>query len=247
MSINQLKKDLQKYASKEKAYTFQRFFKTAPGEYGEGDRFIGITVPNCRTVANKNLHLSLRDTQKLISSKIHEERLVALLILVEQFKKADVKIKKRIFNFYLKNTKYINNWDLVDLSAPKIVGEYLHENPYCATILQGGSLKGKETLDRLAKPDNLWERRIAILSTFAFIRKGNYSQTLEIAKILLNDKHDLIHKAVGWMLREVGKINQETEEKFLNKYYKKMPRTMLRYAIKRFDEDKRRVYLMGNI
>ncbi len=265
--LTKLKKDLRIYSSNEKAKLFHRFFKAGNGEYGEGDKFIGVTVPNCRIIAIKYNNLSLSKLQKLLKSEIHEERLVALLILVEQFKKGDLKAKEKIFNFYLRNTKYINNWDLVDLSSHKIVGEYLLENPHCTTLrvghrlgkvfdsessphgleatLQGSTFKGSMLLNQLAKSDNLWERRISIISTAAFISRGKFDITMGVSEVLLHDKHDLIHKAVGWMLREVGKRSLETEEKFLKKYYKQMPRTMLRYAIERLPEDLRLQYLNG--
>jgi 3-methyladenine DNA glycosylase AlkD len=228
--LNQLKKDLKKLANPEKAGILQRFFKTGKGEYGEGDLFLGITVPEQRKIAKKYSELPLKETQKLLSGKIHEHRLTALLILVIKYKKADDTDKKRISHFYIKNFKHINNWDLVDLSSEKILGEYLLE-------------KDKSLLYRLAKSKNLWERRIAVITTFAFIRNNRFDDTLKISGLLLNDRHDLIHKAVGWMLREIGKRDQEVEEKFLKKHYRKMPRTMLRYAIEKFDEKKRQFYL----
>jgi 3-methyladenine DNA glycosylase AlkD len=228
--LNQLKKDLKKLANPEKAKILQRFFKTGKGEYGEGDVFLGITVPEQRKIAKKYSGLPLSETQKLLSGKIHEHRLTALLILVIKYKKADDTDKKKISHFYIKNFKHINNWDLVDLSSEKILGDYLLE-------------KDKSLLYRLAKSKNLWERRIAVITTFAFIRNNQFNDTLKISGLLLNDRHDLIHKAVGWMLREIGKRDQEVEEKFLQKYYRKMPRTMLRYAIEKFDEKKRQFYL----
>lgn len=228
--LNQLKKDLKKLANPEKAGILQRFFKTGKGEYGEGDLFLGITVPEQRKIAKKYSGLPLKETQKLLSGKIHEHRLTALLILVIKYKKADDTDKKRISHFYIKNFKHINNWDLVDLSSEKILGEYLLE-------------KDKSLLYRLAKSKNLWERRIAVITTFAFIRNNRFDDTLKISGLLLNDRHDLIHKAVGWMLREIGKRDQAVEEKFLKKHYRKMPRTMLRYAIEKFDEKKRQFYL----
>lgn len=231
--IDRLRKDLNKLKNPEKAKILSRFFKTGRGEYGEGDIFLGITVPDQRKVVKKYANLSFRETQQLLSSKIHEYRLVALLILVEQYKKASVEKKKDFFDFYLKNTKNINNWDLVDLSAPSIVGEYL---------LNQGNDKA-HLLYKLAKSENLWERRIAIISTYAFIRKNIYQDTLKISEILLSDKHDLIHKAVGWMLREIGKRNLDTELEFLNKHYKNMPRTMLRYAIEKLDSNKKIFYM----
>ena len=230
LALTQLKKELKKISSPRQAKILQRFFKTGKGEYGEGDIFLGIKVPEQRKVADKFQELSLKDIEKLLNSKIHEYRMSALFILIKQYEKADEEYKKEIFNFYLKNTKNINNWDLVDLSAPKIVGDYLLNKP-------------RKILYKLARSSNLWERRIVIISTWIFIKNNEFDDTLKIAKILLNDKHDLIHKAVGWMLREVGKRDQKIEEEFLKKYYLKMPRTMLRYAIERFNEKKRKFYL----
>jgi 3-methyladenine DNA glycosylase AlkD len=224
-SLIQLKKELKKLADPRQAEILQGFFKTGKGKYGEGDIFLGIKVPEQRKVADKFEDLSLEDLEKLLDSKIHEHRMSALFILIKQYEKADEEYKKEIFNFYLKNTKNINNWDLVE-----IVGDYLLNKP-------------RSILYKLAKLNNLWERRIAIISTWIFIRNNEFDDTLKIAKILLNDKHDLIHKAVGWMLREVGKRDQKVEEEFLKKYYLKMPRTMLRYAIERFSEKKRKFYL----
>ncbi len=229
--LNQAKQDLQKLKNKEKAKILSRFFKTGKGEYGEGDVFFGITVPDQRKVAKKYSNLNLEEVQDLFSSKIHEHRLVALLILIKKYKSSDAKVRKGFFDFYLKNTKNINNWDLVDLSASHIVGNYLLD-------------KNKSILYKLAKSNDLWERRISIISTFEFIRNNRFEETLKISELLLNDRHDLIHKAVGWMLREVGKRDQEIEEQFLKKHYRNMPRTMLRYAIERFDKDKRKFYLV---
>ncbi len=230
MTSEDLKKELNLYANFEKANLLQRFFKTGKGQYGEGDIFIGVMVPNTRKVAKKFINLSLSEIEKLLYSKIHEERLCALLILVEKFAMANLGEREKIYYFYIKNAKQVNNWDLVDLSAPKIVGEYLLN-------------KDKSILYKFAISRNLWEKRISILSTFTFIKNGKYKNSLKIAKILLKDKHDLIHKAVGWMLREVGKKDLAEEEKFLKKYYKIMSRTMLRYAIEKFPEEKRREYL----
>ena len=233
--IKELKKDLQKYASKEKAKIFQRFFKTGKGEYGEGDIFIGLTVPESRSIAKKYSEIEFFELQELLQSKIHEERLVALLILVDKYKHSkDLKAKKQIYDFYIKNTAYINNWDLVDLSASRISGQY---------ILDSNDSNARKQLYIFAKSKNLWERRIAIISTFQFIYYNTFDDTLKISEILLTDKHDLIHKAVGWMLRELGKRNQSLEEEFLKKYYKTMPRTMLRYSIEKFDEKKRKFYM----
>ena len=228
--LNKLKKDLNKLKNKEKAKILAGFFKTGKGEYGEGDIFLGIIVPEQLKIAKKYFDLNLNGLNKLIFSKIHEYRLVSLLILINKYNKVDNKEKKKIFSFYLKNIKYINNWDLVDLSAPNIIGDYLLD-------------KDRKILYKLAKSKNLWEKRISIISTYRFIKENNFNDTLKISEILLNDEHDLIHKAVGWMLREVGKKDQAIEEKFLRKYHKVMPRTMLRYAIEKFDENKRKFYL----
>ena len=232
--LNQIKEDLLKLKNPEKAEILSRFFKTGKGQYGEGDIFLGITVPEQRKVAKQYPELPLTDLKKLLSNKIHEYRLISLLILIIKYRKADALGKREIFNFYLKNRKNINNWDLVDLSAAYIVGNYLLE-------------KDKSILYKLARSNNVWERRIAIMSTFEFIKNGEFEDTLKISELLINDKHDLIHKAVGWMLRETGKRHMLTEEKFLKKHYKKMPRTMLRYAIERFPECKRQSYLKGSI
>jgi 3-methyladenine DNA glycosylase AlkD len=228
--LDKIKKDLSKLKNSEKSKILARFFKTGKGEYGEGDIFLGIIVPKQREVAKKYVGASLGDLQKLLSSKIHEYRLTALLILVQKYQKSDVSEKKKIVSFYLKNTKNINNWDLVDLSAEKILGDYLLDND-------------RKILYKLARSKNLWEKRIAILTTYRLIKNNQLEDTLKISKILLNDKHDLIQKAVGWMLREVGKVDQKVEEKFLLRYHKSMPRTMLRYAIERFSEEKRKGYL----
>lgn len=219
--LTKLQKELVTLANKDKAKILQRFFKTGIGEYGQGDIFLGVTVPQSRVIAQKFKDLLLVDIEQLLKSKIHEERLIALLLLVGKFQKGTDKIKKEIYDFYLSHAKLVNNWDLVDISAHQIVGTYLLN-------------KQKIILTRLAKSGNIWERRIAIVATYAFIRHNKFRDTLKIAKILLYDKHDLIHKAVGWMLREVGKKDQKVEELFLKKYYKIMPRTMLRYAIERF-------------
>lgn len=225
--------EINKSANPKKAELLSRFFKTGPGQYGEGDVFLGITVPVSRKIALKYKNLSFPEISKLLSSKIHEERLIALLILVNQFEHGQENTRKKIFEFYLAHTKFINNWDLVDLSAPNIVGMYLLGK------------KDRKILTRLARSNNLWERRIAIISTLAFIVKAKeYKDTFEISTILLHDKHDLIHKAVGWMLREVGKrISESVEREFLDLYYQEMPRTMLRYAIERFDSKSRMYYL----
>jgi len=226
-----LLEELKKLSSKEKVATYQRFFKTGKGHYGEGDIFLGITVPETRRVARQFIHISPDEIEKHLRSKYHEERLAALMILVDNYQK---KRSKEIVRFYLKNLRYANNWDLVDLTADKILGSYLFD-------------KNKSILYKLLKSSNLWERRIAIVSTFHFIKNNEFSDTLRISKLLLNDKHDLIHKAVGWMLREVGKRDEKTLESFLKAHYKIMPRTALRYAIERFPEEKRLRYLKGKI
>ena len=232
--LQHVNKEIEKYSNKEKAKLLQGFFKTGKGEYGEGAVFLGITVPKQRQIAERFKDIGLNEIQELLNSQIHEKRLIALLILVERFKKSDEKGKKEIFEFYLNNTKRINNWDLVDLSAPNIVGAFLLD-------------KNRDTLHKLAISENLWEKRISIISTFAFIRNNEVEDTLNISKSLLGDKHDLIHKAVGWALREVGKKNQEALEDFLRKHYKIMPRTMLRYSIEKFPEEKRQKYIKGKI
>jgi 3-methyladenine DNA glycosylase AlkD len=235
-NLQSLKSELKSLSNPEKARVLQRFFKTGKGEYAEGDIFLGIPVPESRKIAKKYLALSREEIKALLESKIHEERLIALLILVHQFKKAKKNRleQRRIFNFYLSNTKHINNWDLVDLSAPNIVGEFAFKDE-------------TSILNLLARSQNLWEKRIAIVSTLTFIRKRKFGETLAISEMLLNDQHDLIHKAVGWMLREVGKRNLEILELFLKSHYKQMPRTMLRYAIEKFPEEKRQMYLKGEI
>ncbi len=231
LTLLQLKKELKSLANPKQAKILQRFFKTGLGQYGEGDIFLGIKVPAQREVANKYTHLSFANIKDLLKSKIHEHRLVGVLILVSKYKGVGEQEKKKIFNFYIKNYQGINNWDLVDLSAPTIVGDYLLN-------------KNKNILYKLAKSKNLWQKRIAIISTFTFIKNNKFNNTLKISKLLLNDDHDLIHKAVGWMLRELGKRDQKIEEEFLKKHVKKMPRTMLRYAIERFPEKKRKSYLV---
>lgn len=224
-------RELRLLANPQKAENLTRFFKCGEGEYGEGDKFLGIIVPEQRKIVRKYCsEISLAEIEKLMGSQFHEHRLTGLLMLVEKFAKANKKLQKEIFDCYLKNIKYINNWDLVDLTAPKIIGAYLLN-------------KDRKILYKLAQSKNLWEKRIAILATSVFIRQNNFTDTLKISEILLIDEHDLIHKAVGWMLREVGKRDQKTEEIFLRKHYIQMPRTTLRYAIEKFDEEKRQAYL----
>lgn len=235
MSLQKLKKDLQKNSNPEKAKILQRFFKTGKGQYGEGDIFLGIVVPKQREISKK-YDLNLKDLNKLLDSKIHEHRLCALFILIKKYKKSNEKTKKEIFNFYIGNSKRINNWDLVDLSAPNIAGDYIFHNK-----------KEIKKLYSFSKSKNLWEKRISIISLFYFIREKQFDDTFAISEILLNDSHDLIHKAVGWMLREIGKRDLKVLEDFLKKHYKDMPRTMLRYSIEKFDEGKRQKYLKGEI
>jgi 3-methyladenine DNA glycosylase AlkD len=229
-----IKSELLNKADKQKAKDLQRFFKTGPGQYGDGDVFIGIVVPEQRRTANKFRDAGLTEIEKLLHDEIHECRLTALLILCEKFDKADSDERKKIFELYIKNYDYINNWDLVDLSAPKIAGGYLLDND-------------RSFLVELAKSGNLWKQRIAVLATFAFIKNNDFNDTLKLAKLLINHRHDLIHKAVGWMLREAGKRDIDVLISYLNRYYKKMPRTMLRYAIEKLDEETRVKYLKGTV
>lgn len=231
--LSLLQKELIKRGTLKKAKASAWFFKTGKGQYGEGDVFIGVTVPEQRVVAKKYKDLSLTDIQKLLQRKEHEFRLTALIILVDQFKSADEKKKKVIYTFYLKNTKWINNWDLVDSSAPAIVGAFLD---------------GKDTkpLVRLAKSKILWERRIAMVATFYYIQRGQSKNTFDIATLLITDRHDLIQKAVGWMLREVGKrCGRATLQEYLRKHYREMGRTALRYSIEHFSKKDRQEYLQG--
>jgi len=230
--IKELRKDLEKLKNPKQAKLLQRFFKTGKGEYGEGDIFLGIKVPEQRKLVNKYKELEIKEVQGLLNSKIHEERLVGLLILVEKYKKTGD--KKKIIDFYLDNTHNINNWDLVDLTASKILGDYLLD-------------KNRKILYKLARSNALWERRISIVATGAFIWKNDFKDSIKISEILLKDNHDLIHKAVGWMLREVGKRNVKVLEDFLKKHYKEMPRTMLRYSIEKFSEKRRKEFLNGDI
>jgi len=233
MLERKIMKELESVSDKDRALNLQRFFKTGKGEYGYGDVFAGITIPQIRAICKRYYkELSLDEITFFIQHQIHEYRMFGLLTLTYIWKKADDKKKDDIYSLYVKNLQYINNWDLVDLSAPNIVGQYL---------------KGKDRsfLYELVKSNDLWKQRVAIISTAAFIRDVDFKDTLEISKFLLHHSHDLIHKAVGWMLREVGKRDLAVEENFLKKYYKEMPRTMLRYAIERFEEEKRQRYLKG--
>lgn len=228
-----LRSKLQALSDPAKARVLQRYFKTAPGEYGEGDVFMGIAVPQLRAISKKYRDLSLSDIKMLLYSKFHEERLVALLILAMKYR--NEQDKEGIVQFYLDNIGQVNNWDLVDLSAPNILGLHLAQK------------KDRSLLYRLAASDNLWERRIAVLATHSFILNNDFEDTIQISKVLMHDESDLIQKAVGWMLREVGKRNIGLEEEFLKRHYKKMKRVALRYAIERFPETKRRAYLEGKV
>jgi 3-methyladenine DNA glycosylase AlkD len=234
MTAQTIRTKLRNLSNKEKAAVLQGFFKTGPGEYGEGDIFLGITVPMLRKLSKEHGNTPLHEVVKLLKSPVHEERLVSLLMLVRLFSAGDVPLKKKIYDRYLNHAKYINNWDLVDLTAPNIVGTYLLD-------------KSRKPLYILVKSDALWKRRIAIMATFTFIKQNDFDDALRLSNMLLADDHDLIHKAVGWMLREIGKRSLCAEEQFLKRYYKKMPRTMLRYAIERFPEAKRKKYLRGTI
>ncbi|NLM20826.1 MAG: DNA alkylation repair protein [Peptococcaceae bacterium] len=235
-SIDKIKLELNKHADPEKANFLPNFFKAGPGGYGEGDKFISVKVPVQRKVAKKYYKtLSLEEVELLLRDPIHEYRLTALIILVNKFEKAKTeRERKSIKDFYLKNISFVNNWDLVDSSADKILGAYLFD-------------KEKDILYGFAKSDNLWENRVAIISTFYFIKNEEFEDTLNIAKILLKHEHDLIHKAVGWMLREVGNRNFDIEFNFLREHYKNMPRTMLRYAIEKFEPELRNKFLKGLI
>jgi 3-methyladenine DNA glycosylase AlkD len=208
------------------------YFRTGPGEYGHGDRFIGIRVPALRALAREYRGVSVDDAADLLRSEWHEARLFALLLLVDAYKYGDAQTREAIYRLYLANTRYVNNWDLVDSSAPYIVGAHLAD-------------QDRSVLDELARSESVWERRIAILATQHFIRQDDFSATLRIAETLVDDGHDLIHKAVGWMLREVGNRNRAAEESFLIRHHRTMPRTMLRYAIEKFPPDLRQRYLRG--
>jgi len=225
--------ELESLSDSEKKIFLPHFFKTGKGEYGEGDKFLGVVVPKIREVAKRHKDVSFDIIAELLSSEWHEVRMCALLILVMRFNKADENTRNEIYRFYLLHTSSINNWDLVDLSAPGIVGANL-------------SAKGadeRQELYRLAESSNLWEQRIAIVSTITFIRNGEFDDTLQLAKIMMHHPHDLMHKAIGWMLREVGKRDKAVLTSFLNDYSLEMPRTMLRYAIEKFDEEERQYYL----
>ena len=236
MNVLQIKKNLRKLTSKKRKTTNKGFFKTGPGEYAEHDKFLGISNPNIRKVAKKYKDCNLKQLQRLITSPYNDERLFVMIVLVERFKTKKITNcdKKLIYDFYVKNLEYVNNWNLVDLSAPHIMGEYISENKVEIKFL-----------DTLVNSSFHWHRRVCILSTWAFTKQDNFDYTLKYAKILLGDEQDLMHKAVGWMLREVWKRNSDVCEQFLKDNYKKLPRTTLRYAIERMEEKKRKQFLKG--
>ncbi len=232
MTADFILSELRSVGSAEKAVHLSRFFKTAPGQYGEGDLFLGVVVPQTRSIAKENQTVPLEELQKLLDSPWHEARLCALLILVLRYKdrKTTQEDRDNIYRFYLKNTRRCNNWDLVDLSCRDIVGEYLVD-------------KDRSPLYRLAESDNLWEQRIAVVSTWAFIRRSDFTDILTLAEYFITHKHDLMHKAVGWMLREVGKRDRDTLTDFLERFATRLPRTSLRYAIEHYPEDQRQYFL----
>lgn len=234
MSLQQLKTTLRELADPDIAEHSQRFFKTGKGEYGEGDRFLGIRVPALRKLVRENSDLKLNSAISLLKSRFHEERLFALLWLVQKYNNGSDNERRSIYELYLGHTRYINNWDLVDSSAHWIVGQTLER-------------KNKKPIYELARSNELWERRVAVISTFWFIKQDDFAATLKVSEMLLNDLEDLIHKAVGWMLREVGNRNRQIERDFLKKRYNKMPRTMLRYAIEKFPKSEQKKYLNGLI
>jgi len=234
MTLASIQSQLAALADIQRAGIQMRFFKTGSGEYGEGDRFIGVRVPELRRLSRQYRTLDRQSVLKLLQSEIHEERHLALFILVLQFKRGDDRQRRSIYDLYLGNLSFINNWDLVDCSAEHIVGGWLEA-------------RSKDRLSQLAHSADLWHRRVAILATFHYIKKGHFTDALHLAEKLLADPHDLIHKAVGWMLREIGKRDLAVEEAFLKKHYQSMPRTMLRYAIEKFPHTRRQAYLKGAI
>jgi 3-methyladenine DNA glycosylase AlkD len=235
--FEEVKKEINRISNPERATHLMAYFKTGKGGYAADDVFIGLTVPQSRVIAKLFSGLPLEDTKRLLESEVHEERLIALFILISQYQKGDEETKKHIFDFYVRHLSRVNNWDLVDTSADKILGDFVYTHPEKDILLT-----------KLVNSSDLWEKRVAMLSTFAYIKHGESKKTFEIAEILLHDKHDLIHKAVGWLLREVGKrVSREDLEAFLAKHYKTMPRTALRYAIEHFPEEKRKAYLQGRI
>ncbi len=234
MNASDICSRLQALGNPERVAVLQRFFKTGPGQYGEGDVFVGLRVPELRQLAGEYRSLPVSETLQLLRSPFHEARLLALLILVRAYRKGDAALQEKIYSHYLQHTRCINSWDLVDASAEHIVGAHLR-------------FRSRTPLHDLAASGLLWDRRIAIMATFHFIKNGEFTETLHLAELLLHDPEDLIHKAVGWMLREVGKRDRSTEEGFLKAHCQVMPRTMLRYAIEKFEEDTRQRYLRGDI
>ena len=234
MLIAAIQRELEGLGEASRVAILQRFFKTGPGEYGAGDRFRGIRVPILRGLAKKYQDLSLAEAGRLLQSTFHEDRLLVLLILIRHYYRGDQVARDKIHRFYLEHTRFVNNWDLVDASAPHLLGHYLEGRP-------------KDALTRLAASGNWWERRLAIIATLHFIKRQDFDETLRIARLLLGDSEDLIHKAVGWMLREVEKRQTTVAEAFLQTHYRNMPRTMLRYAIERLPEARRQAYLKGTV
>ncbi len=231
--LNTIQRKLKKFADANRANISKKFFKTGPGEYGEGDIFLGIRVPLLRNISKEYEDVESEILKLLLNSPVHEERLLSLFILIRQYQNGTDGKKEKIFKFYINNTRFINNWDLIDISAPHIVGDWLMD-------------KSKKPIYKMAKSKSLWERRISIVATFTFIKHGMFSDTFDITKDLLQDKEDLIHKAAGWMLREVGKRDVLILKSFIKEHYANMPRTMLRYAIEKFPEPERKAYLKGN-
>ncbi|MCB0385060.1 MAG: DNA alkylation repair protein [Bdellovibrionales bacterium] len=233
--VIELQQRLRQFASTQRAKLNQRFFKTGKGEYGYGDIFLGVTMPDCRKVAKEFRDLSLADTKKVVKSKYHEERMAGLIILVQKYEKAGTEEEKeKIYKTYVDHFRFINNWDLVDVTCPRVVGQHLQT-------------RDRKVLYNWVNSESLWTRRIAIISTLWFVKDGDLVDAFKLAKVLLRDEHDLIHKAVGWVLREAGKKDLDRLEIFLRKHCRTMPRTMLRYAIEKFPERKRQMYLKGNV
>lgn len=232
ITVERIQAELRSLANADLAAGAVRFFKTGPGQYGEGDVFLGVRAADLHRLSRASKSLPLAEASRLLQSPIHEERSLALLILVRAAARASDDFRRKVYELYLANTAFVNNWDLVDCSAPPLVGAYLED-------------KSRRPLYRLARSKSLWERRIAIVATQHFIRHGDFADTLKIAALLLGDREDLIHKATGWMLREVGKRDTEPLEEFLHEHGRAMPRTMLRYAIERFPPEKRQAYLRG--
>jgi 3-methyladenine DNA glycosylase AlkD len=240
--VQKLKKELAALSDPRAAEKSSSFFRSYPGGYGEGDRFLGIRVPDQRKAAKRYAHaLSLGETVELLHSSYHEHRLTALLILVRKYERGDAEERERVVSRYLEHLSQVNNWDLVDSSANKILGPHLYER------IMAGDTEASRVLFDLANSGELWRQRTAVIATQAFIRKGRYSETFKLAELLLQHPHDLIHKAVGWMLREVGKRDFTAEYEFLRHRYAAMPRTMLRYAVEKFDESVRQQFLTGRI